>query len=219
MTLGDIVAEYRQKNNVSLHGFAKKAGLSKSYVFSLEAGRNPATGKEIKPALETTLMCCKAMEMDIVTFLRKWDPLLARELQPKVTVKPSPAPSKPTDTDAHSPTLYLPAEVPPGVEVTVDAVLSAFKEKRLLILPSRIPCKGDLVYTPVRQYMMPVALTVTESGGGMFSAHAETCGTKIYSIFDLGRTVFLSRKEAQHIIDDWLAEENPILRKHPARND
>lgn len=217
MTLGDIVMEYREKNNVSIGHFAKKAGLSKSYVFTLEAGRNPTTGKEIRPTLETALACCKAMEMDIMTFLRKLDPRLARELQPKVAMKPTQRPNKNTDTesdaDAATQTLYLPTEVPPAIDITVDAVLSAFKEKRLLLLPHRVPCKGDLVYAPIRQYMMPVALTVTEAGGGMFSAYAESCGTKMYSIFDLGRTVFLSRGGAQNIVDDWLAEENPILRK------
>lgn len=216
MTLGDIVVEYRQKNSVSLGSFAKKAGLSKTYVFNLENGHNPTTGKEIRPTLDTALACCKAMEMDIVSFLRKLDPQMARELQPKVAMKPDPrketAPEPNSEAETSS-ALYLPAEVPPTIDITVDAVLSAFKEKRLLVLPQRIPCKGDLVYIPVKQYMMPVALTVTKAGGGMFSAYAESCGTKLYSIFDLDRTVFLSRAGAQNVVDDWLVEENPILRK------
>ncbi len=216
MTLGEIVAEYRIEQSVSLGAFSRKSGLSKSYLFALEKGEAPSNGKPIRPTLETAIACCRAMEMDIVTFLKKLDPELALELQPKVKVRPSKtaqeAPQSKQEATA-APTLFIPTVVPEGIPVTTESILEAFKEKRLLILKSPIPRKGDLVYMPIKEYMMPVAFTVEAAGGGLFYAYAEACGHRMFSIFDLEQTVFSTYGGAKRIVERWEWEENPLLRK------
>lgn len=216
MTLGEIVSEYREANKVSLGSFSRKSGLSKSYLFALEKGESPSNGKPIRPTLDTALACCLAMEMDIVTFLNKLDPDIGAALQPKIKVKPrgkaQEAPQSP-GKEAAAPTLFIPTVVPDGIPATTDNVLEAFKEKRLLILPTTIPRKGDFVYIPIKEYMMPVAFTVEAAGGGLFCAYAEACGFRLFSIFDLEQTVFTARSGAKKIVEQWEWEANPILKK------
>lgn len=87
MTLGQVIRGYRKKNNISLGEFARKAGLSKSYLFALEKNLNPSTGKKINPTFEVALACCKAMEMDIVTFVKKVAPDIAEDIAPYIQVQ------------------------------------------------------------------------------------------------------------------------------------
>lgn len=51
MTLGDYIAIYRKKENLSQREFAKKCGLSNSYISMLERGFNYKTKEPIKPSL------------------------------------------------------------------------------------------------------------------------------------------------------------------------
>ena len=45
--LGDIIREYRLKNEMSMGDFAKKSRLSKPYISMLEANKNSRNGKSI----------------------------------------------------------------------------------------------------------------------------------------------------------------------------
>ena len=51
MTLGDYIAAYRHKENLSQREFAKKCHLSNGYISMLERGFNHKTKEPIKPAL------------------------------------------------------------------------------------------------------------------------------------------------------------------------
>ena len=53
MILGDIIKEYREKNNLSQRDFAKKCGLSYTYISALEKNLDYRSGKPISPTLET----------------------------------------------------------------------------------------------------------------------------------------------------------------------
>ena len=53
MKLGDLIAQYRAKYNMSQREFARRCDLSNSLISILEKGYNPQTGKEISPDIET----------------------------------------------------------------------------------------------------------------------------------------------------------------------
>lgn len=213
MTLGQVIRGYRKKNNISLGEFARKAGLSKSYLFALEKNLNPSTGKKINPTFEVALACCKAMEMDIVTFVKKVAPDIAEDIAPYIQVQSVDDKKKMSSSLDSLPTpstLYMPTDVPKYMPIDNTTINEAYKERRILILETAIPRKGELVYIPIKEYMMPVAFTVLQAGGGMFLANAEACGTCLFSIFDLGRTVFTNYGGARKIVSKWEYEANPF---------
>lgn len=45
MNLGELIREYRNKNGLTMDGFAEKSGLSKSYISVLEKNKHPKTVK------------------------------------------------------------------------------------------------------------------------------------------------------------------------------
>ena len=73
MTYGDVILQYRIEHGLSQRAFAAKCGMSNSYIAFLENNRNPTTGKEIKPTIETLAQLAKAMEMDLNQFLSMVD--------------------------------------------------------------------------------------------------------------------------------------------------
>lgn len=73
MTLGEIVKNYREKNNLSMDIFAKKTNLSKGYISMLEKNKNPQNGKPIAPSLETIKTVANAINMDIKDLLKMLD--------------------------------------------------------------------------------------------------------------------------------------------------
>lgn len=64
MTLGQIIKKYRNENKLSMDDFAYKSGLSKGYISMLERNKNPKTGKEIVPSLETIKSVSTAIGKD-----------------------------------------------------------------------------------------------------------------------------------------------------------
>jgi len=60
MTLGDLIRKYRKDNGYSMERFAKRCGLSKSYISMLEANKDPR-GKPIIPRIETVIKVADAM--------------------------------------------------------------------------------------------------------------------------------------------------------------
>lgn len=52
MTLGEIIINYRNEHGISMREFARKCGLSNSYVSMLERGFD-GRGKPIVPSIET----------------------------------------------------------------------------------------------------------------------------------------------------------------------
>lgn len=53
MRLGSIIRRYRREHNYSLRDMAKLLDVSYSYVTMLEKGRNPNTGRDVSPTIET----------------------------------------------------------------------------------------------------------------------------------------------------------------------
>lgn len=64
MTLGEVIKNYRTKNNLSMDSFSDKSGISKSYISLLEKNRHPKTGKPISPSIQCIKQVADAMNMD-----------------------------------------------------------------------------------------------------------------------------------------------------------
>lgn len=63
MKLGQIIKEYREENNLTLTDFAKRSGLSRTYVYHIESGIN-AHGVPFEPdGVDVLNSCAKAMRM------------------------------------------------------------------------------------------------------------------------------------------------------------
>ena len=73
MKLGEIIANFRTKENISLGDFAKETDLSKTYIAMLEKGVNPSTDKEIIPSIQTLQRCATAMHMTLDELINQLD--------------------------------------------------------------------------------------------------------------------------------------------------
>lgn len=75
MTLGDIISNYRNSfvPKVSQRDFAKKCGLSHTYIAALEKNVDPRTGKPIAPTLDTVKYISKGMGISIEDILKMLD--------------------------------------------------------------------------------------------------------------------------------------------------
>ena len=75
MTLGDIILSYRNSfaPKMSQRDFAKKCGLSHTYIAALEKNVDPRTGKPIAPTLDTVRDVALAMNLPIEKLLKKLD--------------------------------------------------------------------------------------------------------------------------------------------------
>lgn len=63
MTLGEIIKKYREEHSISMAEFAKRSGMSKSYVALLEKNINPSTGKSIVPSIKSIQQAAIGMNM------------------------------------------------------------------------------------------------------------------------------------------------------------
>ena len=65
MTIGDLIKQYLTRNKLSYQQFADKCHTSKAYISMLINGKNPKTGKPIKPTIETYSNIASALGMTI----------------------------------------------------------------------------------------------------------------------------------------------------------
>lgn len=63
MTLGEIIKNYREEHSMSMADFAKRSGMSKSYISLLEKNINPSTGKSIAPSIKSIQQAAIGMNM------------------------------------------------------------------------------------------------------------------------------------------------------------
>lgn len=72
MTLGDVIREFRELNNLSMEEFAKMSNLSKSYISMLENNKDPR-GNPINPSLETIDKVASTIGVELDTLISKID--------------------------------------------------------------------------------------------------------------------------------------------------
>lgn len=72
MTLGDVIREFRELNNLSMEEFAKMSNLSKSYISMLENNKDPRANP-INPSLETIDKVASTIGVELDTLVSKID--------------------------------------------------------------------------------------------------------------------------------------------------
>ena len=70
MTLGDIIKNYREQNNITIVEFAKACSLSKGYISMLENNINPRNNKPISPTLPSMAKVASGMGIDLDSLLQ-----------------------------------------------------------------------------------------------------------------------------------------------------
>lgn len=73
MTLGDIIKEYRNSNNLSMDAFSERSGISKAYISLLEKNKHPQTGKPIAPSIQCIKQAAEGMGIDFNVLFSKID--------------------------------------------------------------------------------------------------------------------------------------------------
>lgn len=69
-TLGEIITQYMNENDLSLRDFAEKATISHTYVGKLQKGIDTRTNKPIEPTLDVIEKVAKAMSMTLQELLK-----------------------------------------------------------------------------------------------------------------------------------------------------
>ena len=65
MKLSNIVIDYRKRMQISQREFARRCGLSNSYISFIENEYNPRTGKPIVPTIEQYQKIASCMDMSV----------------------------------------------------------------------------------------------------------------------------------------------------------
>lgn len=73
MYIGEIIKNYRTKNNLSQRAFAARTSLSPSYINTLEKIYNPKTGKPYSVTTDVAMELSKAMFINIEDLLNMLD--------------------------------------------------------------------------------------------------------------------------------------------------
>lgn len=90
MTLGDILKQYREHNEISMEEFSKRSSLSKGYISMLENNINPRNNKPIAPTLPTIQKIANGMNIDIDVLLKALDSEQEISLDSDITTDTSP---------------------------------------------------------------------------------------------------------------------------------
>lgn len=196
-TLGALIKQYRTAHKMGMSEFGKRCGLSKAYISILENNERPDTKKPPAPSLDVILAVATAMEKDANEVLAQLGLNIkdrSREIEGELLGPLST--NRPAATGDLQPWQYIP--------LTVDNLKAAVAEQRLLILPFRAPKMGDMVFVPLKQFDdMPVAHTIVDCRGGIYTAHSEAGGPITFSLFDIDRVVFMSRSAAVAAKERW----------------
>ena len=183
-TIGELIRDYRKQNNLSLGQFAKQCGISKTYIYILENGRN--SGAFPSPTLDSLTAIANAMDVPVIQLLAEMGIVDASAMSAYLYG---------SDSDIE-PFDYIP--------LTQKNLNEAVPEGRLILLPFRPPRLNQFVYIPVydKPYMI-VTHTVTAIYGGVFEAWSETFDTVTFTLLDINKNVFLTHKEAGFALEAW----------------
>lgn len=186
--LGSIIQEYRAQHKIKMADFAKRCGLSKAYISILEKNKRPDTGAPPVPSLDTIIAVAMGMGSEPDEILSQMG--LQKNMAPiHVQIQEM---QQQLSTCSNRQFL-CPFEY---IEMNQQNLMDAVRDGRLIILPFRAPKLGDIIYVYLKAYDMSVAHTITAVGGGIYTASSEAGGDITFSLFDIGHTVFQSRKTA-----------------------
>lgn len=74
MTVGELIAQYREEHNISQRKFAYLCGLSNGYISMIERNLNPQTGKPPEISPDNMKAIARAMQMSMTDLARAVDP-------------------------------------------------------------------------------------------------------------------------------------------------
>ena len=89
MKLGEVVKQYRIKNDLSQRQFAKMCGISNGYISMLEEGKNPKTGEAIVPSLAMFKKLSSAMGITVNELMLQSDESEVSLASPTVEIETS----------------------------------------------------------------------------------------------------------------------------------
>ena len=89
MTLGMIIGAYCQRQGISYRKFAELSGLTSGYISMLVNGKNPNTGKPLRPTLDTYIKLADTMHISINELFKIMDdaPVILNSDVPKLNTK------------------------------------------------------------------------------------------------------------------------------------
>lgn len=73
MFLGELIKEYRTKNNLSMEEFGRLIGKSKAYISMLEKNKNSRSGNPISPSMDTFQSVAKVFNVTLDELLQSLD--------------------------------------------------------------------------------------------------------------------------------------------------
>lgn len=76
MKIEEITREYREEHHLSQRQFSELCGLSPSYIWFLEQGKNPQTGKRVQPSLPALGKIARAMGLTLEELMARCDNML-----------------------------------------------------------------------------------------------------------------------------------------------
>lgn len=76
MKIEEITKKYREEHSLSQRQFAALCGLSSTYIWILEQGKHPSTGKPIQPSLPALNKIARGMGLTLEELMSKCDNML-----------------------------------------------------------------------------------------------------------------------------------------------
>jgi len=86
MTLGDLIRDYRERNDLSLEDFARLSQLTRPYIWMLEKNKNTKNNKPIIPSSATLKKVAVAMKMPVGALLEALDENYPVRLETKISL-------------------------------------------------------------------------------------------------------------------------------------
>ena len=99
MTLGEVIKQFREKEDMSQRQFALKCNVSNGYISMLEKGKNPKTDKPIETSLPTLKAIASTMGMSLNDLLTLVDDDISIDLSGDYTQFTEK--NKPADKSGH----------------------------------------------------------------------------------------------------------------------
>lgn len=73
MNIKEYVYNYRKEHSLSMQAFGDMCGLSRAYIYILEKGINPTTGKPFIPTIDTLKKIAEVTGTDLDSLLKMLD--------------------------------------------------------------------------------------------------------------------------------------------------
>lgn len=73
MKIGEYIKQYRIEHGVSMQRFAEMCDLSRAYIYILESGRNPSTGRAPVPTIDTLKKIAEVTGVSLDALLQTLD--------------------------------------------------------------------------------------------------------------------------------------------------